>query len=56
LLSEPTPAAFAEAYRQLLDDKAAEHMGVNARKHVLAVFSRTAFGDRLNEHVQALAA
>eukprot|EP00775_Hariotina_reticulata_P008164 gene8164-8355_t len=56
LLSEPTPAAFAEAYKQLLDDKAAEHMGVNARKHVVAIFSRTAFGDRLNEHVQALAA
>lgn len=55
-LCEPTPAAFADAYEQLLDAKKAEKMGHAARKHVVGTFSRAAFGDRLNEHVQELAA
>jgi alpha-1,3/alpha-1,6-mannosyltransferase len=55
-LCEPTAAAFADAYAQLLDAKVAEKMGAAARKHVVGTFSRAAFGDRLNEHVQALAA
>lgn len=55
-LCEPTAAAFADAYAQLLDAKVAAKMGAAARKHVVGTFSRAAFGDRLNEHVQALAA
>lgn len=55
-LCDPTPAAFADAYQRLLDKAVAERLGVAARKHVVRMFSRTAFGDRLNERVQALAA
>jgi alpha-1,3/alpha-1,6-mannosyltransferase len=55
-LCEPTAAAFADAYEKLLDVKVAEKMGAAARKHVVGTFSRAAFGDRLNQHVQALAA
>jgi glycosyltransferase involved in cell wall biosynthesis len=55
-LCEPTAAAFADAYAQLLDAKVAAKMGAAARKHVVGTFSRAAFGDRLNEHVQTLAA
>lgn len=55
-LCEPTPAAFAEAYQQLLDGKAAAKMGVTARQHVVSKFSRASFGATLNSQVQQLAA
>ncbi|KAF8068371.1 alg2 [Scenedesmus sp. PABB004] len=56
LLCEPTPAAFADAMEALLEPKAAARMGAAARKHVIARFSRAAFGEQLNEYVLALAA
>jgi alpha-1,3/alpha-1,6-mannosyltransferase len=55
-LCEPTAAAFAEAYQQLLDAKAAAKMGVTARQHVVDKFSRASFGATLNGQVQQLAA
>jgi alpha-1,3/alpha-1,6-mannosyltransferase len=55
-LCEPTAAAFAEAYQQLLDAKAAAKMGVTARQHVVNKFSRASFGATLNGQVQQLAA
>ena len=53
-LCEPTPAAFAEAFATLLDEKAASKMGKAARLHVKQAFSRTAFGNKLNQKVQGL--
>jgi alpha-1,3/alpha-1,6-mannosyltransferase len=55
-LCEPTPAAFAEAYQQLLDGKKATKMGQTARQHVIDKFSRASFGASLNSQVQQLAA
>lgn len=55
-LCEPTAAAFAEAYQQLLDAKAAAKMGWTARQHVVDKFSRASFGATLNGQVQQLAA
>jgi len=54
-LCEPTPAAWAEALEVLLDQKAATRMGAAARLHVQEAFSRRAFGERLDQHVHALA-
>ncbi len=54
-LCEPVPAAWAEALEALLDAKAAAKMGAAARLHVQEAFSRGAFGERLDEHVHALA-
>jgi alpha-1,3/alpha-1,6-mannosyltransferase len=56
MLCEPTPAAFAHAFSSLLDVKRSVRMGTAARSHVQARFSRAAFGERLDEYVQALAA
>jgi alpha-1,3/alpha-1,6-mannosyltransferase len=55
-LCEPTPAAFAEAYQQLLDSKKAVKMGQTARQHAIDKFSRASFGASLNSQVQQLAA
>lgn len=55
-LAEPTAAAFAEAYQELLDAKKAAKMGVAARQHVIVKFSRASFGASLNSQVQQLAA
>lgn len=58
LLCDPTPAAFAAAYRQLLAQGAekAKSMGVAARARVEAKFSRTSFGKQLDTYVRQLAA
>jgi alpha-1,3/alpha-1,6-mannosyltransferase len=48
LLCEPTPPAFATAMARLLEPGTAQEMGQQARKHVLASFSRQAFGDKLD--------
>lgn len=55
-LCEPTPAAFADAYEQLLDSRRAATMGATARQHVVDKFSRASFGASLNGQVQQLAA
>lgn len=54
-LCDPSPAAWAEALEALLDPKAAAKMGTAARSHVQEAFSRHAFGEKLDEHVHALA-
>jgi alpha-1,3/alpha-1,6-mannosyltransferase len=65
LLCDPTPAAFAAAYKQLLEgattnnssisSSTAAPMGRSAREHVKAKFSRQAFGDQLDSFVKQLA-
>jgi alpha-1,3/alpha-1,6-mannosyltransferase len=55
LLCDPTPSAFASAYKQLLCDGGvvdSQRMGAVAGAHVQARFSREAFGARLLQHVQ----
>lgn len=54
-LCDPTPSAWAHAMEALLDARAAAKMGAAARHHVQDAFSRSAFGDKLDEHVHALA-
>src|SRR5262245_3604687 len=57
LLCEPTPAAFAEALRQLIMDRdAAQRMGQAGRTHVTRHFSQAIFGSRLNQIVNELLA
>jgi alpha-1,3/alpha-1,6-mannosyltransferase len=56
LLCEPSAVAFADAYGQLLDAKAAAAMGAAARSHVVERFSRASFGAALSAKVQELAA
>jgi alpha-1,3/alpha-1,6-mannosyltransferase len=55
-LCEPTAAAFAGAYQQLLEGQQAARMGAAARQHVIDTFSRSSFGATLNNHVQQLSA
>lgn len=53
LLCDPTPAAFAAAFEQVLGGGAGK-MGVAARERVRQLFSRGAFGDKLDGYVRAL--
>jgi len=56
LLCAATPAAFARAFKQLLDDRgAARRMGWAGREHVARNFSTAAFGRRLEEMMFNLA-
>ncbi|KAF5839212.1 hypothetical protein DUNSADRAFT_1348 [Dunaliella salina] len=58
-LCEPTPAAFASAFRQLLcvsedgGTSDARQMGEAAKARVQAQFSRAAFGCKLQAHLEA---
>jgi len=54
-LRQPLPEEFAGAMEELLDKSKAAVMGRQARAHVLEKFSRSAFGDRLNQVVTGLA-
>ncbi|HEY2996391.1 MAG TPA: glycosyltransferase, partial [Methylomirabilota bacterium] len=55
-LAAPTPAAFAEALARVLGDaSAARRMGEAGWAHVRANFSRTAFGERMERALLALA-
>lgn len=63
LLCEPTPEAFAGAYKQLLGEAEASTstplaaaMGQAARTHVQASFSRGVFGDKLDDYIKELTA
>ncbi|GIL78526.1 hypothetical protein Vretimale_6121 [Volvox reticuliferus] len=55
-LCEPTAAAFATAMDDLINAETAAAMGVTARAHVEAMFSRRAFGYALDSYVHGLAA
>lgn len=56
-LCRPTFTAFAEALQRLLGGQySAARMGLAARVHVEANFSRQAFGNKLDESVRRLAA
>ena len=54
LLCEPTAAAFAVAYEELLRPGRAAAMGPVARRHVQEGFSRGAFGEKLEQHVRSM--
>jgi alpha-1,3/alpha-1,6-mannosyltransferase len=56
LLKDPTPAAFAAAMQQLLEEGVAAWLGAQARAHVQQGFSRQSFGDQLDSHYRALVA
>ncbi|PSC71528.1 alpha-1,3 1,6-mannosyltransferase ALG2 [Micractinium conductrix] len=55
-LRPPLPAAWADAMAALLTPGAAARLGAAARQHVRDKFSRSAFGDALNEWVLEQAA
>jgi alpha-1,3/alpha-1,6-mannosyltransferase len=54
-LCEPAAGPWADALEALLDAKAAARMGAAARHHVQEAFSRSAFGEKLDQRVHALA-
>ncbi|GAB4820664.1 hypothetical protein N2152v2_007710 [Parachlorella kessleri] len=54
-LREPQPQAFADAMGRLLETGMASKLGEQARAHVEQRFSRTAFGNKLDEIVKDLA-
>ena len=53
-LCKPTPEAFAKAMADVLKPGEAERMGAAASYHVRSKFSRTAFGNALNDAVLEL--
>ena len=58
MLCEPTPAAFASAFQRLLckDGKNldVQKMGEAAKARVEALFSRAAFGSKLQSHLESV--
>lgn len=60
MLCAPTPAAFASALQRLLcdhdngGDLDVQEMGVAAKARVESLFSRAAFGNKLQAHLEAV--